>query len=63
MEGREVVSPPEVQSNVIDLMDALKASVEAAKAGKEEAGEKTAAKKARTKTAAASGESKKRRTS
>ena len=29
VEGREIVSPPEVQSNIIDLMDALKASVEA----------------------------------
>ena len=31
IEGREVVSPPEAQSNIIDLMEALKASVEAAK--------------------------------
>jgi len=64
MEGREVVSPPEAKSNIIDLMDALKASVEAAKAGKEEAGEKTTAKKTgKGKSAAASDEGKKRRTS
>jgi len=31
VEGREVVSPPEAQSNIIDLMEALKASVEATK--------------------------------
>ena len=31
IEGKEVVSPPEAQSNIIDLMEALKASVEAAK--------------------------------
>ena len=29
VEGKEVVSPPETQNNIIDLMDALKASVEA----------------------------------
>lgn len=29
MEGKEVVSPPEAQTNIIDLMEALKASVEA----------------------------------
>lgn len=40
IEGREVISPPEAQNNVIDLMEALKASVEATKAGKPEAGQK-----------------------
>lgn len=34
IEGKEVVSPPEAQSNIIDLMEALKASVEAAKHGR-----------------------------
>lgn len=29
IEGKEVVSPPEAQNNIIDLMEALKASVEA----------------------------------
>jgi DNA end-binding protein Ku len=29
IEGKEVVSPPEAQTNIIDLMEALKASVEA----------------------------------
>lgn len=29
IEGKEVVSPPETQNNIIDLMEALKASVEA----------------------------------
>ncbi len=44
MEGREVVSPPEAQSNIIDLMEALKASVEAAREDKAAAGPKGAAK-------------------
>jgi len=44
VEGREVVSPPEAQSNIIDLMDALKASVEAARADKAAVGSKGAAK-------------------
>lgn len=35
VEGKEVVSPPEAQSNIIDLMEALKASVEATKEKKE----------------------------
>lgn len=34
MEGKEVVSPPEAQTNIIDLMEALKASVEATKDAK-----------------------------
>jgi len=64
MEGREVVSPPEAQSNIIDLMEALKASVEASRGNKEETGEKTtAAKRGRTKTAAGSGTGKRRKTS
>ena len=29
IEGKEIVSPPEAQNNIIDLMEALKASVEA----------------------------------
>ena len=44
MEGKEVVSPPEAQSNIIDLMEALKASVEATKGEKPAAGAKSAAK-------------------
>ncbi len=44
MEGKEVVSPPEAQSNIIDLMEALKASVEATREDKAEAGSKGAAK-------------------
>jgi len=64
MEGREVVSPPEAQSNIIDLMEALKASVEASKGSKDGTEEKTAAPKAgRSKSAAGSGAGKKRRTS
>ena len=51
VEGREVVSPPEAQNNIIDLMEALKASVEATKddklKDKSDAGDKT-----RTKVAA-----------
>ena len=34
VEGKEVVSPPEAQNNIIDLMEALKASVEATKEDK-----------------------------
>jgi DNA end-binding protein Ku len=34
IEGREVISPPEAQGNIIDLMEALKASVEATKDNK-----------------------------
>lgn len=34
IEGREVISPPETQNNIIDLMEALKASVEATKTDK-----------------------------
>lgn len=38
VEGREVVSPPEAQNNIIDLMEALKASVEATKENNPKAG-------------------------
>lgn len=41
IEGREVVSPPEVQSNIINLMEALKASVEAAKHGRTDSKKKS----------------------
>jgi DNA end-binding protein Ku len=57
VEGREVVETEEVQptaGNVVDLMSALRASVEAAKKGRGETGaEKAPATKAATKTAAA----------
>jgi DNA end-binding protein Ku len=47
IEGKEVVSPPEAQNNIIDLLEALKASVEATKvttkADKPKAGKKTKA--------------------
>lgn len=45
IEGKEVVSPPETQNNIIDLMEALKASVEATEQKK-----KTPASKAKRKT-------------
>jgi DNA end-binding protein Ku len=44
IEGREVVSPPEAQNNIIDLMEALKASVEATKDEKAKPPAKTSAK-------------------
>lgn len=43
VEGREVVSPPEAQNNIIDLMEALKASVEATKEDKPKSGTKARA--------------------
>ena len=43
VEGREVVSPPEAQNNIIDLMEALKASVEATKEDKPKTGTKAKA--------------------
>ena len=43
VEGREVVSPPEAQNNIIDLMEALKASVEATKEEKPKTGTKAKA--------------------
>ncbi len=43
IEGKEVISPPETQNNIIDLMEALKASVEATKADKPKAGKKAGA--------------------
>ncbi|HOJ80224.1 MAG TPA: Ku protein [Clostridiales bacterium] len=41
IEGKEVVSPPEAQSNIINLMEALKASVEAAKHGRTDSKKKS----------------------
>lgn len=64
VQGKEVVSPPEAQSNIIDLMEALKASVEATKGNKDEAGEQPGTKaKSRGKTAAGAGRGAKRKTS
>ncbi len=64
MEGREVVSPPEAQTNIIDLMEALKASVEASKGGIQESGDKAESKKTKkTKSSAASSNAKRRKTS
>ena len=63
MEGKEVVSPPETQSNIIDLMEALKASVEATKGDKDADTEKPAAKAKGRKKAAGSGDEAKRKTS
>jgi DNA end-binding protein Ku len=45
IEGKEVISPPEAQNNIIDLMEALQASVEATKADKQKAGKQKAGKK------------------
>lgn len=53
VEGKEVTGPPEARSNVIDLMEALKASVEATKANKPGAGEKGTTRKRTTKERAA----------
>jgi DNA end-binding protein Ku len=45
VEGKEVAGPPEARSNVIDLMEALKASVEATKGNKTGAGARKTARK------------------
>ena len=64
VEGKEVVSPPEAQSNIIDLMEALKASVEATKGNQDTAGEQSGTKaKGRKKAAAGTGGGAKRKTS
>lgn len=64
VEGKEVVSPPEAQTNIIDLMEALKASVEATKGNKDDPGEQSGAKtKGRRKAAAGTGGGARRKTS
>jgi DNA end-binding protein Ku len=55
VEGKEVVSPPETQSNIIDLMEALKASVEATKGKDTGAGESGTKAKGRRKAASGTG--------
>lgn len=64
VEGKEVVSPPETQSNIIDLMEALKASVEATKGGRDADGGRSGTKaKGRRKSASGTGGGTKQKTS